>query len=489
MKDINNNKNDNIEEKEDLKKSIMEVESQILFFKKELQSKEGLNAFLSGKVNEGILKDFCFILHDKDIYTKEDEEKNPEHKAGTFKKPHYHIYLRFENSRKFSEIGKWFGLTTNQVSVIEKRFITACAYAVHFYQKEKYQYNVSEVIDNMNYSKLIDNLKAKRDREENQLSEKQQKQADKDAREKAKAEAKKRKKEIINLIDNGTIRQFNLSKYVTPEEEVIFNNAIKIAYERRIRDLGNVTERNLQCIYISGKSGAGKTTFAKMICESLDYSYIVAGSEKDPFQSYGGQDCIIFDDISFESFHWKELLKISDNHTSSLAKARYRDKALQCKLLIITTTREPKEMANAMVGSSGEEKTQFYRRYKTYYKMTFDEIKMFKFNEDKDIMRYEYKQSRTNLVPEFIERLKMQKTETVIEDDSMEIFKTFFDKAKMIILDTKKYKENESNSLESTPEEQEAQIDLIEYSQRQAEDDLNKKMGFDDDMTTQDFFG
>ena len=33
--------------------------------------------------------DYALILHDKDIFTVEDETKNQEHKAGTYKKAHY----------------------------------------------------------------------------------------------------------------------------------------------------------------------------------------------------------------------------------------------------------------------------------------------------------------------------------------------------------------------------------------------------------------
>ena len=35
-------------------------------------------------------------LHDRDTWSKRDELKNPEHKAGELKKPHYHILLKFD---------------------------------------------------------------------------------------------------------------------------------------------------------------------------------------------------------------------------------------------------------------------------------------------------------------------------------------------------------------------------------------------------------
>lgn len=37
----------------------------------------------------------CSPLHDSDLWTTEDEGANPEHKAGTPKKPHWHVALKF----------------------------------------------------------------------------------------------------------------------------------------------------------------------------------------------------------------------------------------------------------------------------------------------------------------------------------------------------------------------------------------------------------
>lgn len=426
-----------------MKRSMCEIAQAI-----DLLSEEKIKQVLSQKAEKGIVVSYIYILHDKDTYTEEDEKKNPEHKAGTLKFKHWHIFIKFKGSREFSEIANWFDISESYVNKINaNKFEYATLYAIHANKPEKYQYKVEEATANFDYASIVEAYKKRAKREKNQ------------------DKLYQRKMEIVNLIEQGVIREYNLSQYITAEEEVLFNSAIDTAFKRRIRDLGNQTERNLQCIYINGKAGTGKTTYAKMICENLGYSYIVAGSENDPFQNYGGQDCIIFDDISFDTFHWKDLLKISDNHTASLAKARYRNKALQCKLLIITTTREPREMADNMVGSSGEEKAQFYRRYKTYYKMTYDNIKVYKFNDNKDVMRYEYKKTRKNLVPEYIEKLKAQNPEVDIEDDPLKIFNGFFEKKKMIILDTTKY-EDDPNVNKPLKEEikkyENGQVDLLD---------------------------
>lgn len=43
-------------------------------------------------------------LHDRDVWTEEDEQKNPEHKAGTQKKPHYHVIVSYEGPTTKSNV-------------------------------------------------------------------------------------------------------------------------------------------------------------------------------------------------------------------------------------------------------------------------------------------------------------------------------------------------------------------------------------------------
>ncbi len=49
-----------------------------------------------------------YIFHDKDIFDEIDEKKNPEHKAGTLKQPHFHLIIVTFNQCTVSAIRKWF---------------------------------------------------------------------------------------------------------------------------------------------------------------------------------------------------------------------------------------------------------------------------------------------------------------------------------------------------------------------------------------------
>lgn len=80
------------------------------------------------------------ILHDKDTWTEEDEQENPEHKAGTFKKPHYHIILKFAQARWNTALADDLGIAPNYLEQC-RSFDSAAVYLVHEGLSDKYQYD------------------------------------------------------------------------------------------------------------------------------------------------------------------------------------------------------------------------------------------------------------------------------------------------------------------------------------------------------------
>ena len=62
------------------------------------------------------VKDYAYILHDKD-----------KDKDGNQKKPHWHICIRFKDSVPTESICKWFGITENYINKIRGRFGDALA--------------------------------------------------------------------------------------------------------------------------------------------------------------------------------------------------------------------------------------------------------------------------------------------------------------------------------------------------------------------------
>lgn len=361
---------------------------------------------------------YVYCLHDKDTYTEEDE-KEGKGKAGELKKPHWHIYIKLKYTRTFEDVAKWFGLSSNFVRKLKKRnFDDGCLYATHANAPEKYQYSVLEAkcSPGFDYAKLVE-LK--------QQSFKREKKLD---------AAYQRKMEICSMIEDGTINPFNVHSIIDMEDWQNYNRSIKLAFERQADLLELNNERNMQCIYIAGETMACKTALAKMILEQYVSSYLICSSY-DPLQNYKGQKGICIDDISFETFGWKDFLNMADNDTSTPVKSRYRNKSLYCDLLLITTTKEPYELVQKIDGAESENKKQFYRRFKTYFYADYEKIVEYRFNTDPAVMKYEKVRTIPNLAVPVMKELRKRKDQDSIEIDLLETIQNYANKKKVLILD------------------------------------------------------
>lgn len=297
-------------------------------------SPEGIKNILESK---SMVKDYAIILHDKDIDTK----------------PHYHIAIRFNNVVDYKNVAKWFGIEEQYVGKVKGRWQDILKYLTHENAPMKYQYSTDDVVCNFDYNQ-------------------------------AKEDGLGRKEEIMQRIVNGEIREFNLHKEINIIEYDKYRKSIENAFLYRQKFLKEKSEREMEVVFISGVSGSGKTTQAKMMCESQNYSYFVSSSSNDPFDGYEGQDAIILDDLRGSSFSFADLLKITDNHTSSSVKSRYKNKILECRLIIITSILPIEEFYSNVFESSEEPLIQFKRRCQTYIQMTRKLMRVSYFDKDKD---------------------------------------------------------------------------------------------------------
>lgn len=85
-------------------------------------------------------------VHDRDVWTEEDEKENPEHKAGTLKKPHRHAIISWGNAttlRHALDTLKPFG-----VSYLElvNSYQGYCRYLCHLDDPDKAAYDIADVI-------------------------------------------------------------------------------------------------------------------------------------------------------------------------------------------------------------------------------------------------------------------------------------------------------------------------------------------------------
>lgn len=284
-------------------------------------------------LDHNAVKDYAYILHDKD-----------KDKDGNQKKPHWHICIRFKDSVPTESICKWFGITENYINKIRGRFGDALAYLTHKNAPEKYQYLEEEVKSNFDFQKEVETIQGR-------------------------AADKARRQEIVDLITAGIIREYNYTEYITPEEYDRFRKSIDNAFRYRLDKLKGAN-RNMKVIYIWGTSSCGKTTYAKELAAKNDYSVFISSGGADIFDDYKGQDCIIIDDFRPNGMYVSDVLKILDNHTSSTVRARYHNKVLECRLIIITTSLSIEQFFSGLLSDGSESVTQLRRRCELCIKMT-----------------------------------------------------------------------------------------------------------------------
>lgn len=300
-----------LEKKEELKVKNFEIVQQMKYMTKSLSEVENILE------ERGTIKDWHYIVHNKDV----DE-------IGNHKEDHIHIFGRMGTMYGVSVVGGWFGVAPERVGRIKGKYDDAILYAVHANAPEKYQYESNEVVSSFNYVEKLERVKEKKNIEKESFRRK----IDGDKK------ALERKKEIVELIKNGVIKEYNFYEYVDEFENEKYDKIIKIAFNHRLLKLQRGgADRTMEVIYITGDSGSGKTTLAKYMAESKKLSYYISSSSNDILGDYKGEDVIVLDDLRTESLKMADLLKMLDNNTKSTVKSRYRNKFLECKMIIITS--------------------------------------------------------------------------------------------------------------------------------------------------------
>lgn len=273
------------------------------------------------------IKDYAYILHDKDN-----------------KKEHIHIAIRTIDSRQSDYVAKWFGVLENAVGRVKGKWSDMLKYLTHRNAPDKHQYDDDEVKSNFDWKKAV-----------------------------AKGEENIRLDGIIEDIANGKIREYNYTQYITDREYIKYKRQIETAFNYR-KDKLRGEKREMEGIFITGDSGLGKTTYAKLICEEKGYSYFVSSGSNDVLDGYMGEEVVILDDLRPSCMGLSDLLKMLDNHTASTVKSRYKNKVLECKLIIITSVLGIDKFFHNVFTEEKETIVQLKRRCKTYIRMHLDTI-------------------------------------------------------------------------------------------------------------------
>lgn len=137
--------------------------------------------------------------------------------------------------------------------------------------------------------------------------------------------------EIYNLLKSGSNIDLILHEY--PSQYIRYRNSIDALYQKIQADNINKVFRKLEVIYLFGKTGVGKTSTI-MKYHGFDKVYRVT-DYKNPFDTYQGQEVIIFDEYHSQ-LKIELMLNLLDGYPLKLP-ARYNDKVAQyTKVYIIS---------------------------------------------------------------------------------------------------------------------------------------------------------
>ena len=84
-------------------------------------------------------------LHDMDVWSLEDEQKNSEHRAGTPKKAHHHVIVCYDGPTTFSSVKSLTDRLNQPIPVPLETVRGMYDYLTHEGQQDKYQYDKKDI--------------------------------------------------------------------------------------------------------------------------------------------------------------------------------------------------------------------------------------------------------------------------------------------------------------------------------------------------------
>ncbi|HGD5916987.1 TPA: Rep family protein [Streptococcus agalactiae] len=285
--------------------------------------------------------EFAIVVHDKDV------------SYGTkLVEPHVHGYIDFPKQIDLSRVASVLGLERERIETPKSKGgraytrINALAYLIHAKDKDKHQYPASDVetFDTLDYETFI-----------NQNIEDFEKYAATRKREKSDESLDL----VLSKVQKGELNYLEVMEddelaFLFANNQQKFRESFNFFGERetvlRLKDLkkGNY---QLTVLYIQGEPGIGKTHLAnELILEvskrlrenGLKGEYYPASS-KNPFDNYYGEEILFLDDLREDSLSASDWLKLFDPLNSARMSARYQNKLVVPRLIVMTAYMSPKQ--------------------------------------------------------------------------------------------------------------------------------------------------
>ena len=235
------------------------------------------------------IKQWAYILHDKDVYSQADEEADPNHKQGDVKPPHWHIVMNCNNAMEIGVIAKWLGIAENFVDIPKGngagKFLDCVEYLTHESARQqelgKHRYENEEVkaSEGFDWRAKLDKRNDNKLKYGKDLSDEEQ--------------------ILYDVMYNG----MTLHEVEKQDPFCYMNNIDKLLkyrldYIRRMKP-----PKSRINYYIYGKGGIGKDLMSRSLARALfpdieddEDIFFVVGAGNVTFEGYDGQPVIIWSD-------------------------------------------------------------------------------------------------------------------------------------------------------------------------------------------------
>lgn len=326
------------------------------------------------------------IVHDKD--TREVYDSTQDMMVVDYKPTHLHAIVVFKkpvegkqglNLPLLDQIANLVGVAPQYVEKAGKgRFAKSnmLSYLIHAKDEKKYQYDANEVAtwlapgcDEIPYKFIYEQEKA---RWERGRYAKKNNSVDAIEDEKALlgmlleklANGRITKNEILLTDEYYQVYRKNINKM--HDAEIAYMERRYARAEQMVKD-GTYKQKTF---FISGLSGAGKSTFAKQVAHWMvdqarkkgETWQIYNASAEHAFDTYAGQEVVILDDLRCYSMTPSDWLKLLDPYNVAQVSARYKNRGVVAKALIITSVHSPEAFFAEACRGRDEPIVQFIRR-------------------------------------------------------------------------------------------------------------------------------
>ena len=329
------------------------------------------------------------IIHDKDQREVWDEMKKTY--VIELKLRHFHFYCKFVQQNGVLHSG-----TLAQIAAavgVEPQYVEKApagrygwdnmlSYAVHAKDADKYQYSPDEVATTGTYQTQPDGTKKPLFRPYREIYNERKKDWER-------GRAKKTVKRAVEDVDE--LEAMILAGQVT-EDQVLVTDYMYEIYSRNKRRCDDafdtiarrriaLTVRAMEngefkvtVLFVTGKSHVGKSKFTERLVKRIqkdvkerlgqDWSVCDTAS-KNPFDDYNGSEILVMDDLRGISLGVSDWLKLMDPDRIGMGSARYHNKRIAARLIIINSERDVLTFFYYAIMGSGdraEAMDQFFRR-------------------------------------------------------------------------------------------------------------------------------